>query len=390
MTIHGKLGSSPVKGSLGVLALVLGAGLVVGCGGSKELTVRADATVVREGANDVMEIVVTTSPNANVRIHDSTYAQSWTATADFMGQAKVTVPLPEPGVAKVSPPPPPKYGTAYSGPSYTAAPSYTTPPRSVLLGPEIKLTVSADLYEPRKLFKSKYRSAQTNVTVVRPAAIRFDPTSRTIACLGKACTGTFNVYQEARIDFSDIDPMSTVSLGAEQARTITRQLSISLDMKPLLEKVPLADIFKQYPMGNVDLPLELGFADGTKLKTNVNVAANQMKPALAAAFTKVAQGGVLFAGEEASPGNHTSLLDLSHQTLVGTAAKVRDIDLVAVLTDKDRPGCGTEGTSEADVKVYERRTGKVIGTRHFSAPTCKEDYDDAAVEAWVKTFVKGT
>lgn len=391
-TSHEKLGpfaSLKAFGGLAVVsALAVGA---TGCSGSKELTVHATATIVREGTNDVMEIVVACAPNASVSIHDSTYAQSWSATTDFTGTAKVRVPLPEPSAVKPPPPPPPpRYGSNYGTPSYTSTPSYSTPPRSVLLGPEIKLVVSANLYEPRKIFKSKYKSAQTNVTVVRPAALRFDPTTRSIACLGKACTGTFNIYQDARLDFTDIDPMSTVALGPEQGRTITKQLSLTLDMKPFLEKVPLADMFKPYPMGNIDLPLELGFADGTKLSTKINVAANQLKPALVAAFGKVTRGGVLFAGEEAAPGSQRSLLDLSHQTLLGTAATVRDIDLVANLADKDRPGCGTEGTSEADVTVYERRTGKVVATRHFSAPNCKDDYDDAAVEAWVRSFVKGT
>jgi len=391
MTMHGKFGSlsrslvpSGAFGALGVAAaLSLGA---VGCGGSKELTVSASATVLREGNTDVMEIVVTTAPNATVSIHDSGYTQTWNATADFLGQAKVRVPLPEPTAAPKVNPPPPKYG---STPSYTSTPSYAAP-RPVLLGPEIKLGVNVSHYTPRKLFKSRYQSAQTSLTVTRPAAVRFDPSTRQIACLGKACTGTFNIYQDARLDFTDIEPVSTVALGPEQARTVTRQLSLTLELRPFLEKVPLNDMFKPYPMGNIDLPLELGFNDGTKVRTNVNIGANQLKPALMAAFAKVAQGPVLFPGEEAAPGNHTSLVNLSRQTVLGNATKVRDVDLVAVVTDKDRPGCGTEGSMEADITVYERRTGKAIGTRHFSAPSCKDDYDDAAAEAWVKSFVKAS
>lgn len=379
MTSHPKL--APLA-SLVALGLALG---TTGCSGSKALTATATAQIVRENGSDAVEVVVTTAPNASVTIRDVGYTQSWSTTSDFTGVARLKIPLPEPTPAPKATPPPPKLGSSYTSP-YTPP----APPRSALLGPEIKLSISVDHYEPRKLFKSKYKSAQTSVTVVRPAQIRFDPSTRQLACLVKSCTGTFSLYQEARLDFSDIEPVTTATLGPEQARTVTRQLSLTLDMKPYLEKVPLGDMFKPYPMGNVDLPLELGFADGTKLKTSINVAANQLKPALSAMLGKVAAGPVLFPDEEARAGGASALFDVSHQSILGKAAKVRDIDLVAVTTDKDRPGCATDGSMEADVTVFERRTGKAVGTRHFSAPTCKDDYDDAAAEAWVKSFVKGS
>lgn len=368
-----------------VSALLPGA---MGCS-QEPFEVRATSTISRVGGTDVLEIDVVTKPRASVRIHDSTYAQSWSATADSTGHAVVRVSLPEP--LPTPPKAPVPQAPPYSGPAYTR-PAYSPPPvapvRSVLFGPEIKLDVSADLYEPRKFLKSKFRSAQTQVTVVRAPAVRFDPSTRQLACLVKSCVGTLSLYGDARIDFSDVEPLTTVDFGGSQARTVSRQLNVTLEMKPYLEKVPFADIFKPYPMGNVDLPLELGFADGVKLKTSVNVPANLLRPALNIAFGKVPQGPVRFPGEEAVAGTRSSLLLLPRGELHGKANTVREVDLVAIATDKDRPDCGNDGIVDTDVVVYERRTGKSIAQRRFLAPNCKTDYDDALVEAWVKTFVK--
>ena len=367
------------------LAALAGAALsVTACGGSKELTVSAEGHVVQKGATDVLEIVVTTAPGANVRVHDTGYTQSFSATADFQGSATIVVNLPDPAVVKPTPPPPPpKYGNS----SYSAPP-VSPPPKSALLGPEIKLNVNVDSYERRKLFKPKYRSATTTVTVTRPAAVRYDPTTRQIACVAKACTGTFSLYQEARLDFSDIEPLVKVDLAGSKARTVTRQLSVSHDLATYLEQVPLQDMWKPYPMGNVDLPLELAFQDGTTVKTSVNVPANQLKPGLVAFLRKAQGAGVLFPGEERYPGKAASLVYVPSQLLFGKGEKVRDIDLVAFVEDKDHPGCGADTSVDGEVTVVERRTGKVLGQKRLSAPSCKDDYDDTAAQTFAKSFLK--
>ncbi len=367
-----------------MLLIATTAPLTAGCA-QEPFEVRATSSVTRVGNADVLQIDVVTRPMANVRIRDASYAQLSTTTADANGVAVVRVPLPEPLPApKVAParaPDPPGYPRA--------TPLAPTPPRSTLLGPEITLSVSVDLYEPRKVFKSRYRSAQTQLTVTRAPAVRYDPTTRTIACLAKRCSGTFSIYREARLDFSEIEPLATADFGGSKARTVTSQLSVTVDMRPHLEKVPLADLFKPYPMSSVDLPLVLGFADGTKLKENVNVPANLLRPGLTELLGHVAEGPVRFAGEEATGGNHTSLFFLATDQLHGRAATVRDIDMVAVSTDKERPGCGpNDSVTDAEVVVYERRTGKSLGHRRFPAASCKDDHDSDAAEAWVKTFVQ--
>lgn len=367
------------------LAALAGVALsVTACGGSKELTVSAEGHVVQKGATDVLEIVVTTAPGANVRVHDSGYTQSFSATADFQGRATVVVNLPDPAVVKPTPPPPPpKYGNS----SYSAPP-VSPPPKSVLLGPEIKLNVNVDSYERRKLFKPKYRSATTTVTVTRPAAVRYDPATRQIACITKACSGTFSLYQDARLDFSDVEPLAKVDLAGSKARTITRQLSVTHNLVPYLEQVPLQDMWKPYPMGNVDLPLELAFQDGTTVRTSINVPANQLKPGLVAFLRKAQGAGVLFPGEERYPGKAASLVYVPSQLLFGKGEKVRDIDLVAFVEDKDHPGCGADTSVDGEVTVVERRTGKVLGQKRLSAPSCKDDYDDTAAQTFAKSFLK--
>ncbi len=71
--------------------------------------------------------------------------------------------------------------------------------------------------------------------VRRAPALRYDPASRRLACIGKPCAGTFTAYREAKLDFSDIEPLATVELAGAKARTVTRQLSVSLPLDSYLE-----------------------------------------------------------------------------------------------------------------------------------------------------------
>lgn len=368
-------------------ALLTLAALAAGCSKPEPLEVRATSTISRVGAVEVLQIDVDTKPGANVRVNDASYAHSWSATADARGHAVLRVDLPEPFDGPATPTVvPPTSPTVRSEP-YGRAPS--SPALAPLLRPEFTLTVTADQYTSRKPFKGRYASANTKLVVKRPPALRYDPATRRLACIGKACAAAFSAYREARLDFSDIEPLATVELAGAKARTVTRQLSVSLPLDSYLEKVPLEDMFKTYPMGNVDLPLVVGFSDGVTLRGNVNVPANQLRPALVDTMSKVARGPVRFHGEEATGGNHTSLLSVPGAQLLGKAATVRELDLVAVTTSRDRAGCRKDEASvEADVTVYERRTGKALGQRRFPAPNCTDDYDSDALEAWLGTFVK--
>lgn len=371
------------------LALAVAAA-TTGCTRPEPLEVRATSSLSRVGATEVLQIDVDTAPGANVRANDATYAHSWSATADASGHAVFRIDLPEPfdgpATPTVIPPTSPTLGGAPYG---RASPVPTTV--SPLLRPELTLSITADKYTSRRLFKGRYASASTKVVVKRAAALRYDPATRRLACIGKPCAGVFTAYREGKLEFSDIEPLATVELGGAKARTVTRQLSVSLPLDRYLEKVPLDDMFKAYPMGSVDLPLAVGFPDGVTLRGNVNVPANLLRPALVETLGQVARVPVRFHGEEATGGNHTSLLSLPGAQLFGNAATVRELDLVAVTTDKDHPGCRKDETSiDADVTVYERRTGKAIGQRRHPAPNCTDDYDSEAVATWLRTFVKAS
>jgi hypothetical protein len=76
------------------------------------------------------------------------------------------------------------------------------------------------------------------------------------------------------------------------------------------------------------------------------------------------------------------------QLLFGKAEKAREIDLVAFVEDKDHPGCGSDASMDGEVTVVERRTGKVLGQKRLSAPSCKDDYDDTAAQTFAKSFLK--
>ncbi len=48
----------------------------------------------------------------------------------------------------------------------------------------------------------------------------------------------------------------------------------------------------------------------------------------------------------------------------------------------------TKGKADAPITVYERRTGKVVSTKAFTAAMCSLDYDEKAIDDHVHSFVK--
>ena len=395
------------------LAVALGSlALTSGCK-PKDISLTATGKIVQEGGKDVLLVDVVTEPRVEVRANDSSYAQTFRATADENGKATVRVVLPDP-----TPPPKPNAGTGLlgsssgshglygssgstygsSGSAYGSSGLYGSSGSTygssgsssshALMGPEIRLTLNVEQYQPRTVGRARYRHGTTSVVVQRPAAIRYDTVTRAITCVGKPCAGTVSVASTIRADFSDVEPSTIVDLGGARARTVTRTLAVSVDAAKYLDKVPLADIFQEYPVSSVDIPLRIEPGGGPALETKVNLPANQLRPALTAALAQVAKGGVRFPDEPAAAGGPPrALFYTTRAQLVGEAKQAHEIDLVAVRTDRDRPGC-TDGASDAVLTVYERRTGKVVSTKAFTAGMCSLDYDEKAIDDHVHTFVK--
>jgi hypothetical protein len=137
-------------------------------------------------------------------------------------------------------------------------------------------------------------------------------------------------------------------------------------------------------------------------------------------FTRIKQGPVRFPGEAAASGN-ASLLLINEGTwrYAGPSVPLGRVDLVAFDTWKLREAADCEyvvvdsagkatGEKKSVVRtmrdhtivVYDRRTGKKLGTRSWTVktPTCAHwiktstpgshaDVDESDLMAWAETFV---
>lgn len=399
--------------SLVLAATLATSALAVGCK-SKELPLTATAKIVQQGGKDVILVDVESEPRIEVRLNDSGYSQLGRATTDAKGHATIEIALPEPVAPIPAPTTTSRYGSSSggglygsssgglygsssgyggygssSGGLYGSSSGYggTTTSSSALMGPEIKLSVSAEQYQPRTVGRARYRYGNTQVTVRRDPQVRYNMATRAIACVGKPCTGTVSVSSQIRADFSNVEPGTVVDLGGTKARTVTRTLSVSVDATPFLDKVPLADVFQDYPMSSVDLPLSIEPGGDAAITTKCNIPANLLRPALTAFYANAGKGGARFPDEAATAGGAKAIYVSPRGQLLGEAKSARDVDLVAIRTERDRMGCG-DGATDAIVAVHERRTGKVATTKTFSAPSCSQDYEERAIEEWLRSLLK--
>ncbi len=398
--------------SLALVATLATSALAVGCK-SKDLPLTATAKIVQQGGKDVVLVDVESEPRIEVRVNDSSYAAVGRATTDAKGHATIEVALPEPVGPTPAPTTTSRYGSSggglygsssgglygsSSGGLYGSSSGYgglygsssggtTTTSSNALMGSEIKLSLTAEQYQPRTVGRARYRFGNAQVTVRREPSVRYNVTTRGVACVGKPCTGTVSVSSQIRADFTNVEPGTVVDLGGTKARTVSRTLSVSVDATPFLDKVPLADVFQEYPMSSVDVPLSIEPGGDPAITTKCNIPANQLRPALTAFFTNAAKSGARFPEEAATAGGAKAIYVSPRGQLLGEAKSARDVDLVAVRTERDRMGCA-DGATDAIVTVHERRTGKVTTQKTFSAGSCNQDYEERAIEDWLRSLLK--
>ncbi|MBA3460725.1 MAG: hypothetical protein H0T46_12230 [Deltaproteobacteria bacterium] len=161
-----------------------------------------------------------------------------------------------------------------------------------------------------------------------------------------------------------------------------------------------------------EYPVTLELASGTR-KGTVELD----RTAVSALLSKVQKGPVLFPGE-AKGGGQASLLLLSENLTweyIGEDVPIARLDLVAVMTSKLRKAAscryvatdGSEKQKSLDrvmrdptVTVYERRTGKKVATKSWTAkvPECADwiksntpgsyaDVDEREIVEWLKTLL---
>lgn len=158
-------------------------------------------------------------------------------------------------------------------------------------------------------------------------------------------------------------------------------LALDIDMAEKVGALPLRTVSSS----QVDLELTVVIeAPGSEL-IEEKLPGMRVAPAVAAALARVRDGAVTFAGEPESDGVSSVAMvsadGISDLKILGSADKVRDLDWVAVKETRDSGrtrSCGgykakgeeIEGEIEvaqmdALVKIYERRTGKVVAEESF-------------------------
>lgn len=374
--------------------VVVASALAVGCK-AKPLEVKSTATVVVEGGREKIRVEVQTEPNVDV------YASGGgtdTPPSALGGPST-------PGLARPLPP-----AGGYAGSSYSNKVRTDASGKATLIIPiwnenvlEKNLYVYADGMKPGSMGKSKYRYGSSTVLARRQPLVRYATATREVSCVGRACSGTLNA-STFRLDFRDIEPETTVDFGGQKARTTTRLLSVSTELSPYYNKVKLEDVFKEYPLSNFDIPLELEFSDGSKLATKMNFSANALKYPLGTYLASAATAPVLFEGEAPGGASEDNAVFVTgyKPRIFGRAELARDVDLVAVLAE-NRTFRYCDGLkqwfTDAAVTVFERRTAKKRATQSFTAirPRCNENdstssasanYDERAMELWLKGLLK--
>ena len=186
---------------------------------------------------------------------------------------------------------------------------------------------------------------------------------------------------------------------------------------------------------SIDLANALANAAGSEVKTDMKIPFNVTLDGatttmnleslgsllVAPLFGRITSGPVAFAGDTPSTTPKSAILlrkDAGYGVVraVGTAAKVRDYDLVGIVTATTTSlgTCGVYEKSDTktkvnvahkalnyDITMYDRRTAKNLGRRSFGAENreCGDTLvggatevmawpSDTAMEAWAKSFFK--
>ncbi len=363
----------------------------------KPIPIKPTATVVVDNNKEKIRIEVETDPNIDLY-----------ASGGGVDTASSSLPYGTPNLT-------------YPGSSYSSKVKSDAKGKATLILPiwadsavEKSISVYGDSQVKRPIGKPKYRYGNATVMAKRSPRILFNPTTREVSCIGKPCTGTINTTT-FRLDFRDIEAGAMVDLAGSKARSQGRTLAVTPDLTAFYNQVKVAEVFKEYPVDEFEVPMAVEFQDGGKLSTKLKFPASALKFPMGTSLGAVARGPVRFTGESDGPSADKSIFVSGYKPRVfGSAERAKDIDLVAVVNEeRSNPSCGTyvgqtTGTrrtidrslTSANVSVFERRSGKKRSARRFGArdPGCPGTtwtgsplvgtYDDAEVETWIKSFLK--
>lgn len=203
-----------------------------------------------------------------------------------------------------------------------------------------------------------------------------------------------------------------VTVGAQEVTVTGASQQTPLDIVALVENKKVSEL----KSAAAKVPVNFTLSDGTKLTGELEVYPVEVTKALSQKLQGAMKGPVTFGKGDEAPPKPRALADVtgSSLTLYGDGPGVRSIDLVADGDYTTRTSsCGTYRNTATGVVVsigremndkkytiYERRTGKVVGSRFFRAPlpecpqtltqeqTVSSYPDSAQMEAYLESLVK--
>jgi hypothetical protein len=232
-------------------------------------------------------------------------------------------------------------------------------------------------------YGSSARQGRTFVTLSRdprPATLKFDGGEYygTNPCSGDFCSGKIKVdmTKGALALSATTDLGSTVTVDGQSFTVKSSYDTIDVDLKDRLADLPLSAMTKKGT--SLTFAVSVKNEDGSEKKGSITISEVNVARIVSDKLARLGSGPVLFAGEGASTGGGaaTGVYVDSMEILGKSEGKIRDIGIVAVDGKSSYESGGSCGPYDnymyapisietREVVVYERRTGKKLGSQTF-------------------------
>lgn len=271
------------------------------------------------------------------------------------------------------------------------------------------------------------RHGSVHATVERP--VRIAVSGRAVQCFGEPCSGSLSWWKDSvSIDMKGL-PEGAKIVTSKGTVVVKSAFDTSYASAPVsldeLGDLALADVLAPdtSKLRGAAVPFSVVLPEGNKIDATIPVDGHAYAGALEDRLRTLSKGPVRFANERATTGSASLLIVGMDLALVGEAVHVRDIDRVAIFDARSGAtrDCGmyqsedgsesrlvTVTATDIDATVYDRRTGRKLGSRSFTGKPggCPDkakttrgstetigkhaggpDYEVAL--AWVRTFGPG-
>lgn len=247
--------------------------------------------------------------------------------------------------------------------------------------PKSKLKLGKNTFEVEAtngvLFSKATKKATASWDAPLRSFVRFHPVAsdgeRSLSCGGAMCgASTFKVSKDGKLGLDAESALDGTLIVAGKRDPVFsgKRRTFEVDFAGALSALPIA----QRDTIAVPIAFEVG---GQKSTDTLSLQGPAIEATILKELLRVEQGAVSFAGEAAAPPTPRGIAVLNFSAgpptklqVVGKPAKVEELDLVAITKPTERFfACGGGGILylDLDVKVFERRSGKVVHTRKLMA-----------------------